>query len=255
MKKVIYLILVGLLPIFFSCISESNEDIPDVISDPGPSYKDVVDRIFAGELTGDPFDILSLKIEDGKVLLEVQYSGGCEKHEFSLIWNGDCDGFDSNKKTQFVIHHDAKNDMCEALVTQEITLDYVSIMQGKTAIEGCGDLHFVNGSNTEIYFVKRGSEMLEQSRVCNLEVELEDVVCGSGFLDSRWFRLLDSDLYFLGEKFYIQPTNIDVDAVFENGKYTIGVRLVEKYEGDDVTCLAYPGPSVPAEITCIEKVN
>ncbi len=75
------------------------------------------------------------------------------------------------------------------------------------------------------------------------------------FLDDLWFKSTDSTLYEGMTYFYFQPTNIAVDEVFEKGSYKIGVRIVPAYIGEGVDCLAYPGPSIAADILCIERVG
>lgn len=239
-----------------SCMEDSQlSNTDDVTIQSGSIDKSFVDLIIGGEVQGSSFRIISLKFENNQLILKVQYSGGCKDHEFSLVWNGECDSFDSSKSTKFAIVHKANGDFCEALITKEITFDYNAIMKGMTAIEGCGPLTFINASNELTYHVQDKAMSITQGTECVYNVTLEEAICAIGFLDNLWFKNTEISITDDYDYFYFQPINIKVDENLEKGKYKIGVRLVEKHQTVAEFCLAYPGPSLPAEILCIEKVD
>ena len=88
-------------------------------------------------------------------------------------------------------------------------------------------------------------------------VTAEDVICGDGLFDNRWLKYMPDDN---GQFIYLQPASLDAQlqlSEIELGEYRIGVKLSGAFESnpDKIICLAYPGPSVPVEILCMEKVE
>lgn len=64
---------------------------------------------------------------DGKYLfLEVSYSGGCEIHDFNVIWDGNI--LESNPPQAYIfITHNANGDACEAFINESLTVDLTRV--------------------------------------------------------------------------------------------------------------------------------
>lgn len=70
----------------------------------------------------DPFAILDAVIVADTLAVEVQYSGGCEQHDFAVCWDG---GFAESDPVQvgIKISHDDKGDLCDALPLESLEFD------------------------------------------------------------------------------------------------------------------------------------
>lgn len=87
-------------------------------------------------------------------------------------------------------------------------------------------------------------------------------VCGVGLYENLWLALNDSvsagtdGTYF---RKYLQPVALSEDVKNfrpEPGKkYRVGARIQRNHPFTGIiTCLAYPGPSVPVRITCVTEL-
>jgi hypothetical protein len=85
------------------------------------------------QLEGDPFDLRAARIEGTLLLLDVAYSGGCEEHAFSGYTPDVNIAIYPPQLSVFVVH-DGMGDMCEAYITQTVSLDLRSL------IDAYGDL-------------------------------------------------------------------------------------------------------------------
>ena len=71
---------------------------------------------------GDPYKILEADIVEDEMQLKVQYGGGCKEHDFSMIISiGEIVGV-PNTAIGF-LRHEAYDDACEALITEDLTFD------------------------------------------------------------------------------------------------------------------------------------
>lgn len=107
-----------------------------------------MDASFTGPTTNDAFEILSQKVEGDKLVMEVQYGGGCELHTFELISNG---AYMKSlpMKLNVWLTHNGRNDRCRAMLTNTITFD-ISSLKPKSGNE----LHLIingNADNKVIY--------------------------------------------------------------------------------------------------------
>ena len=66
--------------------------------------------------------ILNTKIIDDILQIKIEYSGGCEKHDFNLIFNEIWKKSMPPKITLFLEHKDG-NDKCKALVSEVLKFD------------------------------------------------------------------------------------------------------------------------------------
>jgi len=83
--------------------------------------------------TRDQFGIDSLFIIEDCLIMDVTYSGGCEDHEFELIWNGVVTGNSINNfisdKIVLSLAHDDKGDACEAFLQEYLLFDLKPLQQ------------------------------------------------------------------------------------------------------------------------------
>lgn len=82
----------------------------------------VIDHYFVQQDATDPFNIDSIYIHKDSLIVEVNYGGGCEVHEFSLKSNG---AYLKSKPVQLnlSLEHKANNDMCRAMLYQRLAFD------------------------------------------------------------------------------------------------------------------------------------
>ncbi len=70
----------------------------------------------------DQFDLLSQKISGDSLILQVQYGGGCEAHEFNMftnmMWMKSLP-----PQLNLWLEHKSNNDRCRALFTETISFD------------------------------------------------------------------------------------------------------------------------------------
>jgi len=82
----------------------------------------VIDPNFVQQDATDLFNIDSIYIHNDSLIVEVQYGGGCQVHEFSLKSNG---AYLKSKPVQLnlALEHKANNDMCRALLHHRLAFD------------------------------------------------------------------------------------------------------------------------------------
>lgn len=78
------------------------------VSDSIPSESD------GFSFTSDTY-VDSYFLDGDSLFITAGYGGGCEDHEFQLMWDGELE--DDSEATLYLLH-DANNDMCEAYLTQ-----------------------------------------------------------------------------------------------------------------------------------------
>lgn len=72
--------------------------------------------------------ILNTKITDDILQIKIEYSGGCEKHDFNLIFNEIWKKSMPPKITLFLEHKDG-NDKCKALVSEVLKFDIKNLKE------------------------------------------------------------------------------------------------------------------------------
>ena len=72
----------------------------------------------------DPFVLKSVKINRDSLTMSinVSYAGGCEKHQFSLIWP-DAIILIYPPNFSVILNHNANGDMCEAWLSETLVID------------------------------------------------------------------------------------------------------------------------------------
>lgn len=209
-------------------------------------------EIIDGDIKGDPYTIYSVKRSATSLELKVGYSGGCEDHDFELVWKGTYDTFKEREITSLALVHNANGDMCEAYITETLRFNFKEVFDAEAAASSY-DLLFYHGYNKDEYFMAEETMNITQGIECNLSASFEEVMCGSGFFDNRWFRSTDTDLISGYDTFYFQPVEYDLDDTPQLGPYELSVRILKEYTPDSnqAICLAYPGYSIPVKITCL----
>ncbi len=218
--------------------------------------------------TGDPYTLKDFHIDGDSAFLTVSYSGGCNKHVFSIIWN------ESYIKTyppqaDILVVHNAGTDACEALITETLTFDLGELI-GPIDYETI-TINILNpGSPSDTINAKWYPSEINVQRVvipqgdlCQVEVTASRVVCGAGMYENLWFALNDSiNAGVEGSYFrkWLQPVAINDELKgfrpVPGKKYLVGAKIQETHPYNDVViCLAYSGPSIPVKITCITELQ
>lgn len=79
---------------------------------------------FGNEMYSDPYFL------DGDTLhINVGYGGGCEEHDFDLMWDG---SFEDSDNASLYLIHDANNDVCEAYANETLEFDLSAIKDAYT---------------------------------------------------------------------------------------------------------------------------
>lgn len=73
--------------------------------------------------SNDHYELVSADVlTDGRLAVEVAYSGGCEEHSFSACWSGAI--YKSfPPQADIKIYHNSNGDQCEAWLEEEIYID------------------------------------------------------------------------------------------------------------------------------------
>ena len=123
--------------IFLLAIAWAMSSCQEQAIDPGNSEKGVTiksvrdDKSFVSALfdmqKGQKSDLYALKsvtIDDDelKMYITVQYGGGCEKHEFNMIWP-EVITMIYPPNFSVILNHDANGDLCEAYLTEILEID------------------------------------------------------------------------------------------------------------------------------------
>lgn len=66
----------------------------------------------------DAFTLNSLSLDGDELLAEVEYSGGCEDHTFTLCWPNQSFQESDPVQAALVISHDDPDDPCDSIVTE-----------------------------------------------------------------------------------------------------------------------------------------
>ncbi|MFY0624720.1 MAG: hypothetical protein JXR07_00380 [Reichenbachiella sp.] len=142
------LIFILSILVFFSC---EEENTADDLSVDFNSIQDQQHYDNASQET-DPFELNWVVLDDWILSLSVSYSGGCEDHDFTLVWP---EGILAIYPPQFIVFvtHDGNGDLCEAYPTETLTFDLSNNPLGLN-LETLQAAKFgvVNASNSEEVF-------------------------------------------------------------------------------------------------------
>ena len=78
-------------------------------------------------LANDPVQLHEVAVDGDCLYLKLSFSGGCRDHEIELAWIHLAQN--DNEIPQLEIRHDAKSDMCDAWLTQEVQFDLTQLTE------------------------------------------------------------------------------------------------------------------------------
>ena len=90
-----------------------------------------VNKDYLGPAKGDAITINGLKVVGDSLFVEVQYSGGCKEHEFTMFTNGN---FYKSLPPQLplFLEHNANGDNCRALKMETLKYDLKPLRSTQT---------------------------------------------------------------------------------------------------------------------------
>ncbi|REE01574.1 hypothetical protein [Marinoscillum furvescens] len=206
------------------------------------------------QVRNNPFRIVGITPTDDTWSVIVEYSGGCEEHNFYTWWNGE---WEKDNSATFYLIHNANNDMCEAFIR-----DTISIRLDETFLRDPDPLDsahitILNASNAHKITVDPELARIAQSDNCQLNTTIKGTLCGQGIWDSQWLLMLDTVTNH--NKVWLRPVTNSSKVMLtkpEPGNYTVGVTLLFGYEpiDPDEQCATLPdGSFVSVAVNCIEK--
>jgi hypothetical protein len=184
------------------------------------------------------FSITDVRVEDDSLALFVQYGGGCKRHQFKVVWDG--------QYFRNTIRLDGP-DRCEALPTSALKIALSDFYEDSLILRAFPFTYEIKNTTSEqvVYFTYPKERQ-------TATVGVKDVLCGDGVWKNRWLtpEPLEDPLYF-------QPAKVANPVKRpEKGKiYEIEFAFSVPYQGNKAICLAYPGPSKPIEIYSIREVD
>jgi len=229
-----------------------------VLTKDAAAYGDAVSN--RTPLGSDPFELTDVSVVDGTVSFTVSYSGGCKQHTFEVIWGEALKGGES-PGIDLIIKHNAHGDPCEAYITETLSFPLNDLLD-TLSLEGMTVLVLNGGNDSDsVTYETPGYDFgFTDSDDCTYSVTAQYVLCGTGLYGNLWFALDDSISAGAGYYYrkYLRPVatiqSLAAIEVVAGKKYKIGAR---KFTGDDPfdgpVCLAYPGPSVPIRIMCLQE--
>lgn len=215
-----------------------------------PGVNDFLDRMedslrIDPAIAGDMYNLEGIRYENNKLIVSVGYAGGCEAHSFEVQGKVRPE-YIYPPNADLTIIHRSNGDNCEAYVTEDIEIDLDDLL-GSDSV----NLRIFNPSQLETRYASLPYRHLQQGRGCPVATTFEEVVCGTGVYDNKWFRVS-------GEELYLQPVSlgfsVDDTGLTTGESYQVGF-WESKWMGSDsvAVCLAWPGPSVFAEIVCLDE--
>jgi hypothetical protein len=265
MKKILLMVILASL-MAFSCDKSSDKskavaDSETVLTKSGDDYTEAYANR-SSEISS-PFELQNVSVSDDNVEITVAYSGGCKKHNFEIIWDENINFGNPPVINLIVIHH-ANGDACEAYIKEDLKFNVSDLMDNISTEEFSMDVS--SGYSPDDSVVYSGDEYdfgFQESDACDTIVEAKRAICGVGLYQNLWFSLGDNiNTGIEGYTFnkFLQPVDIDSSlssfVPVEGEKYRIGGRIIKDHNYDDVpVCLAYPGPSIPIKITCIQHIE
>ncbi len=98
----------------------------------------------------DKFKIDSAYLIEDWMICNVSFSGGCANHHFKAYWNQQINT-DSLAETKIILTHDARNDTCEAYISQEININLKWLTNSENSVYNHIIYHIINNSTNEVY--------------------------------------------------------------------------------------------------------
>lgn len=220
-------------------------------ADDGTDLNYEVSSTFAGP--NDAFEIIGISPSSKILNLYLSYSGGCQRHSFKVIWDGEVKEVGDFKEVFLKVFHQGNNDECDAIVKPVVSVELSQVL-GEFVPDITTKIIVQNGSNGRTISIDPTLSRIAQTTECVLDATFENSLCGFGVWQNNWFRMKDS----LGtdNSIWLQPVshNRSISSdIPDIGDYNVGVTLLFGYQSPvDASCLTIPsGRVVPVEINCI----
>lgn len=241
-----------LLSLFSGCLESSFDFTPVNINT-------AVHYTIASNYSGpnDAYEIIGISPAGDKLNVRLSYSGGCGRHSFNVVWNGEI-GEDAVGKEIFLkIFHHNNDDACEALLKPVITIDFGEALGGFIPDEET-KITIQNASNGRAIEIDPILLKITQGNDCSLKATFTNSLCGFGVWQNNWFRMEDS--LGLEKAVWLQPVALNPEIsgdIPAQGKYELGLSLLVGYQTPaDPSCLTIPeGLVIPVEVNCIYRIN
>ncbi len=104
----------------------------------------------------DPFELITIFIRDDTLTLRINYSGGCEEHDFELYMSPSVFAESNPVQADLYLRHDANGDACRAYIQQDLIFDLRSV--GRRYYELYGHLDPIQ-INVHLYKNEFGSDI------------------------------------------------------------------------------------------------
>jgi hypothetical protein len=135
--------LYGNIRMSLSFMSDSMAKTPQVLLFDNESH--------AKKMKMDSYNLIEAKLTEKDILSAVvSYSGGCEKHEFTLAAVPSFTNTGSNPQTKLVLGHESNGDMCKKIVKETLYFDLKPIKEKYRKVKGLkassSMLHLMNTS-------------------------------------------------------------------------------------------------------------
>lgn len=117
----------------------------------------------------DEFEIVSHEVRGQFARLDIQYSGGCAEHDFTVWWTG-LGAPSCPASAAIELQHYANGDSCDTLVTESIWVDLTPTLEQIGFCNGALKITILVGTGTVVYGFR-----LEESDFTIEEPPEEDV--------------------------------------------------------------------------------
>lgn len=234
-----------LLAIGLSGCLESTFDVNDLISENDLVYLNPSQK--KEEFPNNDYRIVGVVPNESAWNIIIEYTGGCERHQFFTYWDGEITN-SLSAKASFSLLHNNRDDQCERLVQDTLEIDMNKVFNGQFP----ADTTFISVTNAftgQVTEVDPYLASIEQGQDCLHPASLLGTTCNSGFWKNQWFLLTDTIANY--EKVWIQPVRGFDLKIPVSGNYEIGLKLLFGFQFSQKTCEDLPdGKIMPAAITC-----
>ena len=130
MKRLSIALMLSTFCILFACTEQAQ--VTEALQNDCPKYVELNQLSNYDNLKADPANVVAVNIEGDCIVLTLQYGGGCKEHkvDLALILPS------LSTPPNFEVRHDAKDDVCKALITKDYRFDISGIReQGKASVD------------------------------------------------------------------------------------------------------------------------
>ena len=137
MNKVLPMLAMIMAVILISCGEKKNtmstEENEETTEQQDGQIQDLILTQDFNPDKNDAFEVKAVSLDGDILTVLVEYSGGCEDHEFNLKFNGAIMKSLPPQANLF-LEHKANGDSCRALIRQELKFNISSVYQGEGII-------------------------------------------------------------------------------------------------------------------------